>query len=238
MQRPYSTLHSPDGGQNFSNPQASQYSLHTPIDENPFYTSIRPQNTSLRAPSPPIGTSPNDIPMQNQRSDTHPEFSSPPPQQYPAPMGTPAPSYSSPPLGPEPHSRTTSPYIPLSNLPSFPPPPTSETNPGPATSPPPTQHLPPVPPEPAHTPSYHPFAADRPLTPKTPIYTPGGASGPNGGVHAPGQIGHPNQQHGRDEYHHGLCDCFTDIGTCMCLLPALSKVVGCKSRVRADAILL
>ncbi|RPB15790.1 PLAC8-domain-containing protein [Morchella conica CCBAS932] len=50
--------------------------------------------------------------------------------------------------------------------------------------------------------------------PKTPLYTPGGGSGPNGGTHAPGQIGHPNQQIGKDEYQHGLCDCFGDIPTC------------------------
>lgn len=54
--------------------------------------------------------------------------------------------------------------------------------------------------------------------PKTPLYTPGGGSGPNGGTHAPGQIGHPNQQIGKDEYQHGLCDCFGDISTCKLLL--------------------
>lgn len=201
-QRPYSTLHSPDAGLNFSNPQASQYSLHTPIDEHPFYP------TPNSHPDSPVGTSPSDIPLKPQT------YKPTDYQQYPTPMGTPAPGYSSPPLGSDSaNSRTASPYVPLSNLPTFPPPPTSETHLGPATSPPPTQHLPPIPPEPAHNP--HPGAADRPLTPKTPVYTPAGAGGPNGaGVHAPGQIGHPNQQHGRDEYHHGLCDCFSDIGTC------------------------
>lgn len=73
---------------------------------------------------------------------------------------------------------------------------------------------PPMPPEPIHTPGYNGSDSTGPQTPKTPVYTPGGAAGPNGGVHAPGQIAHPNQQLGQDEYHHGLCDCFSDIGTC------------------------
>lgn len=68
------------------------------------------------------------------------------------------------------------------------------------------------PPEPIVAASYIPGAGME--GPRTPLYTPGGGSGPNGGTHAPGQIGHPNQQHGKDEYLHGLCDCFGDIPTC------------------------
>lgn len=255
-QRPYSTLHSPDGVLGYGNPSTSQYSLHTPIDENPFYPPTRTQSES-RLVSSPLGTtsSSNDIPLEAQRSTSYnptdyattpvqhptpvtspapgyptpmtspaPGYPTPmtspapgyptsigtPAPGYPSPMGTPAPGYSSPPLGFEaPRSQTASPYVPLSNLPKFPPPPTHDSHLGPATSPPPTQHLPPIPPEPAH--NLHPVAA----TPDTSVYTPAGGSGPNGGVHAPGQIGHPNQQHGREEYHHGLCDCFSDIGTCM-----------------------
>lgn len=245
QQRPYSTLHSPDGGLGFSNPSASQYSLHTPIDENPFYPPTRTQSES-RLVSSPLGTtsSPNDIPLEVQRSTGYnptdyattqnatpmatpapgyptpmatpaPGYPTPigtPAPGYPSPMGTPAPGYSSPPLGFEaPRSQTASPYVPLSNLPKFPPPPTHDSHLGPATSPPPTQHLPPIPPEPTH--SLHPMAA----TSDALVYTPAGGSGPNGGAHAPGQIGHPNQQHGREEYHHGLCDCFSDIGTCVYL---------------------
>lgn len=72
------------------------------------------------------------------------------------------------------------------------------------------------PPEPIVAPTYTPGAGME--GPKTPLYTPGGGSGPNGGTHAPGQIGHPNQQIGKDEYQHGLCDCFGDIPTCKLLL--------------------
>lgn len=213
QQRPYSTLHSPDGGLGFTNPSASQYSLHTPIDENPFYPTTRSQSESPLISSPPAGAFKNDIPLEAQRSTSYSPADYAAPAQYPTPIGTPAPGYSSPPLGFESaQSRTASPYVPLSNLPKFPPPPTHDTHLGPATSPPPTQHLPPIPPEPAHNP--HPAVADLQLTRKASIYTPAGGSGPNGGVHAPGQIGHPNQQHGRDEYHHGLCDCFSDIGAC------------------------
>ncbi|KAH0607196.1 uncharacterized protein H6S33_003184 [Morchella sextelata] len=212
--RPYSTLHSPDAP--FANPQASQYSLHTPVDpnnNNPFYSSMHPQE----ATQAPIGTQENDIPMKNYSGTDYPSPSGTPAPNYVSPSGTPAPGYPSPQgsVAPDysgPSSSSQSPYVPLSNLPSFPPPPTSETHPGPATSPPPTHNLPPVPPEPAY--NSRAAAAERPITPKTPIYTPSGASGPNGGVHAPGQIGHPNQQHGREEYQHGMCDCFSDIGTC------------------------
>ncbi|EPS36118.1 hypothetical protein H072_10442 [Dactylellina haptotyla CBS 200.50] len=37
-----------------------------------------------------------------------------------------------------------------------------------------------------------------------------GASQP----HAPGQIAHPNQIFGKQEYKYGLCSCFSDIGSC------------------------
>lgn len=246
QQRPYSTLHSPDSILGFNNPSTSQYSLHTPIDENPFYPTARTQSESRLTSSPLVGTSSsNDIPLEAQRSASYspadyaatptqyptpvatpaPGYPTPmgtPAPGYPTPMGTPAPGYSSPPLGFEAsRSQTASPYVPLSNLPKFPPPPTHDTaHLGPATSPPPTQHLPPIPPEPAHNP--HPAVADRQ---ESTVYTPTGGSGPNGGVHAPGQIGHPNQQHGKDDYHHGLCDCFSDIGTCM--YPAVLPFCGC-----------
>ncbi|KAA8912908.1 PLAC8 family-domain-containing protein [Sphaerosporella brunnea] len=74
---------------------------------------------------------------------------------------------------------------------------------------------PPMPPVPIQTPSYNPSDANTgPRTPKTPTYTPGAAAGPNGGVHAPGQIGHPNQRNGVQKYQHGMCDCMGDIPTC------------------------
>jgi len=118
---------------------------------------------------------------------------SPPPafdQQYHAPQGPPAQSY--------------------------PPPPAFDVNNPHAPAPQQlVQEQPSGPPTQIGTPGYNAtLDSSSPLTPKTPAYTPGGSAGPNGGVHAPGQIGHPNQQHGPEPYHHGLCDCFSDISTC------------------------
>jgi hypothetical protein len=99
--RPYSTLHSPDAP--FANPQASQYSLHTPVDpnnNNPFYSSMHPQE----ATQAPIGTQENDIPMKNYSGTDYPSPSGTPAPNYVSPSGTPAPGYPSPQGSPAPDS--------------------------------------------------------------------------------------------------------------------------------------
>ncbi|KAF8425200.1 PLAC8 family-domain-containing protein [Tirmania nivea] len=50
--------------------------------------------------------------------------------------------------------------------------------------------------------------------PRTPIYTPGSMSGPNGGIHAPGQISHPNQQPLSEKYKHSAWSGLSEIGIC------------------------
>ncbi|RPA98094.1 PLAC8-domain-containing protein [Choiromyces venosus 120613-1] len=234
-QRPYSTLHSPDDVHRLNQAQVSQYSLHTPTDvisPHSFRTSPPPphqyqqqQPHHLHAmdtteyqltdyPSQPH----QQQPQQQQEQQSDPRLQQPPQQQqqqqqrsYVASPTTPtSPRFSSPPPAFDsqyPDSRT---HISPPTSPTFAPPPTSESShPVPTT----INNSLPVPPEPIQAPTYNP-SHDTPHTLKAPVYTPGGGSGPNGGVHAPGQIGHPNQQHGREDYHHGLCDCFSDFSTC------------------------
>ncbi|KAI5807128.1 PLAC8 family-domain-containing protein [Geopyxis carbonaria] len=200
-------------------PQASQFSLHTPVDaqppddsqyqpQHPPYSSENPYNPSTSyqmQPTPQPARSPPPTFEYSQMSHPNPHPTSPPPAfdpHAPAPMARDGPADYAPP----PHAE-------------YPPPPQQEFAPPPQDPnhyppPPGLEGRPPMPPEPIATPGYNASDSTGPLTPKTPIYTPGGAAGPNGGVHAPGQISHPNQQHGRETYKHGLCNCFSDIGTC------------------------
>lgn len=56
---------------------------------------------------------------------------------------------------------------------------------------------------------------DKDPVPRTPIYTPGALVGPNGpGVHAPGQMGHPNQQPLSVKYKHSAWNCFSSMEAC------------------------
>lgn len=242
--RRYSTLHSPD--------ESQTYSLHTPVDSfntpgpgpynhpehtgehithpTPFSSPSLSQNPSPYYPAPPLQQS-NSFPIATSSrplsmipASAH---NSPPgsPGLPPLPgvetfmMTTPQPARSPPPAF-EGHQ-----YQPA----QFAPPPVS-MSPPPAFNPldpnPQAQQgaTLPVPPQPLSTPTYIPSdASTGPQTPKTPVYTPGAASGPNGAIHAPGQIGHPNQQHGPTEYHNGMCSCFSDIPTCNPPLPRLAQ---------------
>ncbi|CAZ85350.1 unnamed protein product [Tuber melanosporum] len=224
-QRPYSTLHSPDDVHRFNQAQASQYSLHTPTDV------VSPHSFRTSPPSPrqqqqshhpytmdATGYQLADYPSQPQQQQQQQQQSDPrlqhqQQQQQPyviSPTTPTSPHFSSPPSTFENKYADPRTHASPPTSPTFAPPPTSESShPVPTT----IGGSLPVPPEPIQAPTYNP-SHDTPHTPKTPVYTPGGGSGPNGGVHAPGQIGHPNQQHGREEYHHGLCDCFSDFSTC------------------------
>ncbi|KAL7266840.1 hypothetical protein RUND412_010595 [Rhizina undulata] len=178
----------------------------SPPPPPPLSISVPPSETSgfFSSPPPPPSVS---IPP----SETSGFFSSPlppvsPPPPFASPLPPPTSNYGSPPASPS-----------FSPLPTerFTARPTS-TTPVPAT----TDNLTatavvsgrPMVPLPIYTTGYVP--SNGPQSPKTPVYMPGSVSGPNGGVHAPGQIGHPNQQMGIEDYHHGLCDCFSDIPTC------------------------
>jgi hypothetical protein len=232
---PYPKLHSPD------EVHGSTYSLHTPVESSPSNAYYPPPPSQLSSehglhspgypqqsfPPPPTSTpalshaedqsfSP---PMNTHLSanvpspHTSPPVSpglpaggesymmtprSPPPafdHQYRIPQGPPAQSYPPPPA-----FNADNPYAPAPQQTA------QERLPGSPTQ--------------INTPGYNTVLdSTGPPTPKTPAYTPCGSAGPNGAVHAPGQIGHPNQQHGPEPYHHGLCDCFSDISTCVYLPP-------------------
>ncbi|OCK78805.1 PLAC8-domain-containing protein [Lepidopterella palustris CBS 459.81] len=69
---------------------------------------------------------------------------------------------------------------------------------------------------------YSPRSIRSPTTPLRPVFSPDAATGPNGlnpELHQPGQIVHPNMDlsaPGADhEWKHSLCDCGSDVGTCM-----------------------
>ncbi|KAI5843710.1 PLAC8 family-domain-containing protein [Tricharina praecox] len=194
LDRRYSTLHSP------ADSQPSQYSLHTPIEpsrnlNNPYFTS---QYTGDPVPESPTQERP---PMS---------FPPPPTSQYSADQYHVQPSQE---FAPPPHL----PHPPQQRLgtpqdtPGLPPLPGVETfqmtAPQNTRSPPPPfeqlQGLPQM--------DYDQGQPEQPRSPP-PAFDP---HDPNpGGIHAPGQIGHPNQQHGMEKYSHGLCDGFGDISTC------------------------
>jgi len=55
--------------------------------------------------------------------------------------------------------------------------------------------------------------------PRTPIYTPGSMSGPNGGIHVPGQVSHPNQQPLSEKYKHSAWSGLSELGICTLSTP-------------------
>lgn len=107
---------------------------------------------------------------------------------------------------------TEPPYTSQPNSPSFPPGPYQQKPDGylPGGSSPASRALPGLKTSIPYDPT-----KDKDPVPRTPIYTPGAMVGPNGpGVHAPGQMGHPNQQPLSVKYKHSAWSCFSNIGVC------------------------
>ena len=207
--RPYSTLHSPQVAQDFQTD-----SLHTPIEQsgarNPYLQRENSDRTQPLASSP---TSPNTAdyyptpPLPNHHSFSgHPHAAAaaepdqpglPPLPGVETFMMTAPPPTQSPPPPFESHQYQGPLSFPPPPVPSSPPPAFNPLDPNPQQQ---QQHrdvattlaVPPL-----FTSSLNPSdPSTGPQTPKTPVYTPGAAAGPNGAIHAPGQIGHPNQSHG------------------------------------------
>lgn len=236
LDRRYSTLHSPTDN------QPNQYALHTPIEpsrslNNPYFT---PQYTGELVPESPVRERPpmsfpppptSQFAADQYRDQPAHEFAPPPQQQQDVPGLPPLPGVETFQMTATENTRSPPPAFeqPQGHLqrnyeqgqpeqPRSPPPAFDPHDPNPMATAqaegPPGRLRPPMPPMPIHVPSFNASDSTGPQTPKTPHYTPGAAAGPNGGIHAPGQIGHPNQQHGTEKYHHGLCDGFGDISTC------------------------
>jgi hypothetical protein len=233
------SLHTPIEGPGRHNPYSSPQYTGEPVPQSPVYNrsplAFSAPPTSHRAAEQQVQSMPEPGHFQPAQPAMNAQSFLPPP--IPVPGNVPS-AHSSPPntpgLPPLPGVETfamtsqpaRSPPPPFDHYPGLPqqprsPPPAFDTNdPHPPEAQPndPSQEgfaRPPMPPVPVHTPSYNPSdPSTGPQTPKTPTYTPGAAAGPNGGVHAPGQIAHPNQRHGTERYQHGMCECMGDIPTC------------------------
>lgn len=169
---------------------------------------LSPHSTGTRTPQPMVGSA---VPSVHGSAPASPGL---PPlpgvDTYMMTPQPPQPTRSPPPSFEQYQAQHHPPQQPMSPPPAF-----NPLDPNPYDQQQQGQMHPPAPPEPSHASTYNAsHASASPVTPKTPVYTPGALAGPNGGVHAPGQIGHPNQQHDVEDYHHGLCDCLSDPGTC------------------------
>ncbi|KAF2489781.1 PLAC8-domain-containing protein [Lophium mytilinum] len=197
---PVSPLPQPERASQYAQPQqprASQYA------QEPSHQSIRPQNIPRQ--SLPFMPTPIQIPSYTrQRTPNQTPIS---PSRIPDLPKTPLSAHSAAPYSRTPVSPPHSPgALPLKNPIDFDlPSPTFMNRQRPLSS---------------HTDA--PYSPTSALSPQVPVFSPNAPTGPNGlelERHQPGQIAHPNMDlSARGESHewkHGLCECGSDVGTCM-----------------------